>query len=139
MRPELRPPEGRAWYKTTVEAYLRQEGDERLRMLGQLAAFTLRNLANKLKPNRSLGHRATNRRGSLAWRQRVIPRPLSGAGRGTPDRAPAYPAWRIAGEAVILSGATRGIQTTPCLDPAHTSAPVSAAAIATTSLAGSPP
>ena len=31
-------------------------------MLGQLAAFTLRNLANKLKPNRSLGHRATNRR-----------------------------------------------------------------------------
>jgi len=58
----IAPPEGRAWYKTTVEAYLRQEGDERLRMLGQLAAFTLRNLANKLKPNRSLGHRATNRR-----------------------------------------------------------------------------
>jgi hypothetical protein len=62
MRPELHPPEGPAGYKRTVEAYLRQEGDERLRMLGQLAAFTLRNLANKLKPNR---HRATNRR--AAW------------------------------------------------------------------------
>jgi hypothetical protein len=33
----IAPPEGRAWYKTTVEAYLRHEGDERLRMLGTLA------------------------------------------------------------------------------------------------------
>jgi len=39
----------------------------------------------------------------------------------------------------ILSSATRGIQTTPCLDPAHTLAPVSAAAIPITSPAGSPP
>jgi hypothetical protein len=31
------PPEGRAWYKTTVEAYLRHEGDERLSVLGKLA------------------------------------------------------------------------------------------------------
>ena len=28
---------GRAWYKTTVEAYLRHEGDERLSVLGKLA------------------------------------------------------------------------------------------------------
>ena len=32
----ITPPEGRAWYKTTVEAYLRHEGDERLRVLGTL-------------------------------------------------------------------------------------------------------
>jgi DNA invertase Pin-like site-specific DNA recombinase len=33
----IAPPEGRAWYKTTVEAYLRHEGDERLSVLGKLA------------------------------------------------------------------------------------------------------
>ena len=33
----ITPPEGRAWYKTTVEAYLRHEGDERLRVLGTVA------------------------------------------------------------------------------------------------------
>jgi DNA invertase Pin-like site-specific DNA recombinase len=33
----IAPPEGQAWYKTTVEAYLRHEGDERLRLLGKLA------------------------------------------------------------------------------------------------------
>ena len=32
----IAPPEGRAWYKTTVEAYLRHEGDERLSVLGKL-------------------------------------------------------------------------------------------------------
>jgi hypothetical protein len=33
----IAPPEGRAWYKTTVEAYLRHEGDGRLSVLGKLA------------------------------------------------------------------------------------------------------
>ena len=33
----IAPPEGRAWYKTTVKAYLRHEGDERLSVLGKLA------------------------------------------------------------------------------------------------------
>jgi hypothetical protein len=31
-------PEGRAWYKTTVKAYLRHKGDARLRVLGKLAS-----------------------------------------------------------------------------------------------------
>ena len=34
---EIAPPEGRAWYKTTVEAYLRHQGDERLSVLRTLA------------------------------------------------------------------------------------------------------
>jgi hypothetical protein len=33
----ITPPEGRAWYKTTVEAYLRHKDGERLSVLGKLA------------------------------------------------------------------------------------------------------
>jgi hypothetical protein len=49
----ITPPEGRAWYKTTVEAYLRHEGDE-LEGAGHARAFAIRGPAEELKLERRL-------------------------------------------------------------------------------------
>ena len=72
-----------------------------------------------------------------AWRPR---RDLCGIG-GTPERSDRTFTLlaHYRRRSKFFPAPRRGIQTTPCLDPAHTSAPVSAAAIPTTSPAGSPP
>ena len=130
MRPEIAPPEGQAWYKTTVEAYLRHEGDERLSVLGKLAPSPFGAHARQQTEARPTGHRETNRRKEQDSASKRVSPHFAATGRRSSRRAghgAAFPAWRITGEAVILSGATRGIQTTPCLDPAH--AANSAAAI----------
>ena len=98
----IAPPEGRAWYKTTVEAYLRHEGDERLSVLGKLAPsrFAARQQTEARPQFGPSGDKSAEAAGTQQpARESKTPPPLAGAGRGAPDTA-VYPAWRITGEAV---------------------------------------